>query len=107
MEQQRRCSNNKATYHTKVTDKTCCIHAEQRAIIDALAQNPHKLQDSQLYFIRLDNEGNMSEAGTPYCTICSKMALDVGIKEFILLHKEGIGIYDTTEYNTISFSYSE
>ena len=26
IEDQRRCSNPKDTYHKKVTDKTCCIH---------------------------------------------------------------------------------
>ena len=36
LEEQRRCSCSKDSYHKKVTDKTCCVHSEQRAIIDAL-----------------------------------------------------------------------
>ena len=47
-ESQRRCANNKDFYHKKITDKTCCIHAEQRAIINALKNNPEKLNGSKL-----------------------------------------------------------
>ncbi len=85
------------------SDKTCCIHAEQRAIMDALKHKSEKLPGSRLYFIRLSEKGNMTYAGEPYCTICSKMALDVGISEFILWHKKGICVYDTEEYNEVSF----
>jgi len=107
MESQRRCSNNKNVYDIKVTDKTCCVHAEQRAIIDALKHNSEKIIGSRLYFVRLDKDNKKMYAGKPYCTICSKMALDAGIKEFVLWHKEGITVYDTDEYNTLSFQYRE
>ncbi len=89
------------------SDKTCCIHAEQRAIMDALQHRPEKIKDSRLYFIRLDEIGNKLKAGKPYCTICSKMALDAGIAEFALWHEEGISVYDTKEYNELSFQYRE
>lgn len=103
----KRCTINKDTYHKKVTDKTCCVHAEQRAILDALRTFPQKIIGSRLYFIRLDKNSNPLRAGKPYCTICSKLALDVGIAEFILWHKDGIVIYPTAEYNELSFAYSE
>lgn len=106
-ESQRRCIISKENYHLKVTDKTCCIHAEQRAVFDALRRNPQKLANSIIYFIRLDEQGNPTRAGKPYCTICSKTALDVGIKEFVLWHQEGICVYDTEEYNTLSYKYEE
>ena len=105
LENQRRCICLKGDYHKKVTDKTCCLHAEQRAIIDSLKNNPDKLDGSRIYFIRLDEEGLKKESGEPYCTICSKMALDVGIKEFVLLKKEGICVYDTEEYNDLSYKF--
>lgn len=105
LETQRRCSCEKESYHRKVTDKTCCVHAEERAVIDALRRNPGKVEGSVLYFIRLDAEGMMSMAGKPYCTICSKMALDVGIAAFALWHEKGICVYDTQEYNTLSFGF--
>ncbi|MDD5083624.1 MAG: hypothetical protein PHT88_01635 [Candidatus Moranbacteria bacterium] len=106
-ENQRRCTVPKEGYHKKVTDKTCCVHAEQRAIMDALRRNPAKLVGSRLYFIRLSEDGNASKAGKPYCTLCSKMALDAGIKEFVLWHQEGIVIYGTQEYNALSYEYAE
>lgn len=92
-----------------ISDKTCCIHAEQRAIINTLRNNPNKIIGSRLYFIRLDSNGTLyqtgAQAGKPYCTICSKMSLDVGIKEFVLWHEEGICVYDTKEYNVLSFKF--
>ncbi|MFC1774804.1 hypothetical protein ACFLZN_00630 [Nanoarchaeota archaeon] len=104
LESQRRCKNSKSDYNIKITDKTCCIHAEQRAIMDALRNNPDKIRGSRLYFFRLKN-GIRTKAGKPYCTICSKMALDVGIIEFVLDHDEGIYVYDTQEYNDLSHEY--
>lgn len=106
-EEQRRCSYSKDSYHKKVTDKTCCVHAEQRAIMDALRNNPDKIIGSRLYFIRLEDKGTPSRSGNPYCTICSKMALDVGIEEFVLWHKKGVCVYDTNKYNALSFQYKE
>lgn len=105
LDSERRCKNKKDIYDKKVSDKTCCIHAEQRAMFDALKRNPEKLVGSKIYFIRLDDQGNKKTSGKPYCTICSKMALDIGIKEFILYTKDGIKSYDTKEYNRISFNY--
>jgi len=105
LEAQRRCSNSKSKYHKKVTDKTCCVHAEQRAIMNTLRKNPKEIINSRLYFIRSDKKGNKVYSGKPYCTICSKMALDVGISKFVLWHEEGICVYDTEEYNDVSFHF--
>ncbi len=106
IESQRRCLNDKSSYDKRVTDKTCCVHAEQRAIMDALKNNPEKIVGSRLYFVRLDKT-KKKPSGQPYCTICSKMALDAGIKEFVLWHDSGITVYDTDEYNDLSFQYRE
>jgi len=105
LESQRRCEGEKNDYSPKVTDKTCCVHAEQRAIMDALRRNAEKILGSRLYFIRLNENGEKEFAGAPYCTICSKMALDVGIEEFVLWHQEGIRAYGIQEYNTLSYAY--
>lgn len=75
--------------------------------MDALRKNPDKIVSSRLYFIRLDENETPSKAGQPYCTICSKMALDTGISEFVLWHKKGICVYDTQEYNALSFRYDD
>lgn len=105
IDSQRRCSGTKDSYHKRVTDKTCCIHAEQRAIMDALRKNHDRLKGSKLYFIRINAEGKRTFAGKPFCTICSKMALDAGVKEFLLWPENGICSYETEEYNDISFKY--
>ena len=105
LESQRRCKNHKKDYDIKVTDKTCCMHAEQRAMFDALKNNPDNISGSSLFFMSLDLYDNMIKAKDPYCTICSKMALDLGIKEFALWNKDEMTIYDTEEYNDISFDY--
>ena len=103
----RRCDRKHELHPTFKSDKTCCVHAEQRAVMDALARNPAKLPGSTLYFVRLDAEGKMKYSGKPYCTICSKMALDAGVRFFCLYHEEGVGMYDTREYNELSFAYRE
>ncbi len=105
LESQRRCLTDKKDFDEKVTDKTCCVHAEQRALADALRNNPEKLNESKLYFIRIDEGGNLKRADKPYCTICSKMALDNGISEWILFQQQGVIIYDSEEYNNLSFKF--
>ncbi|MFW6226364.1 MAG: hypothetical protein ACOC3V_05355 [bacterium] len=88
------------------SDKTCCVHAEQRAIIDTLKkEHRDKINGSTLFFIRLDDNDNPKFSGKPYCSICSKMALDVGISNFVLYHENGWTSYDTKEYNDLTFQY--
>lgn len=86
-------------------DHTCCMHAEWRAILDAVRTNPEKVSGSQLYFVRIGEEGSPKRSGKPYCTICSRLALDVGISEFLLWHDDGICAYPTDEYNRLSYEY--
>lgn len=105
-EDERRCGIKKSEYDIKVTDKTCCIHAEQRAIMNALiAGNVGRLRGSTMYFVRLDDGDTVSDEREPYCTICSKMMVDVGIGSFIRYFKGEIVSYDVKEYNRISFGY--
>ena len=87
------------------SERHCCVHAEQMAIMDALERRPEDIVGSTLYFIRLDANGNKTFAGKPYCTICSKMALRAKIAEFVLLHKKGVCVYSTEEYNKLSFQF--
>lgn len=104
---QRRCDHKKSSYDQKVTDKTCCVHAEQRAIMDALRNDPDALPGSRLYFLRIGEADKPLVAGRPYCTICSKMALDTGVEEFVLVHEEGITVYSAEEYNNLSYAYKK
>lgn len=87
------------------SDKTCCVHAEQRAIIDSIKNFPDSVPGGSIFFIRLDENDEPKHSGEPYCSICSKMALDVGISTFNLWHKEGWTPYDAKEYNILTFKY--
>jgi len=87
-------------------DQTCCIHAEWRAIVDALKHNSEKISGSTLYFLRVGRDGEIKKSGKPFCTVCSRLALDSGIKTFVLWHEEGITEYPTPLYNRMSYEYS-
>jgi deoxycytidylate deaminase len=86
-------------------DKTCCVHAEWRAILDACKRSAEKLGGSALYFMRVDEQGNFTDAGAPYCTTCSRLALESGVGQFALWNGGGADVYDTAEYNRRSYSY--
>ena len=86
-------------------DATCCMHAEWRAILDALKRNPEKVKNAALYFVRVSDAGDIKKSGKPYCTVCSRLALDAGLATFALWHEEGIGEYPAAEYNSLSYGY--
>ena len=107
MESQRRCTKDKYTaYDVKVTDKTCCMHAEQRAIFDLL-KSESDYSGCDIYFVRLDEDGEPRKARLIYCTICSKMALDVGIENFCLFNGQRFVKYKTEHYNNLSYEKTE
>lgn len=87
------------------SDRTCCVHAEQRAIIQAIMRTSNDLKGAKLYFIRVDENGDLKKAGEPYCTHCSKLAFDSGISEFLLWQDDGIRAWNAKEYNEDSFKY--
>lgn len=86
------------------SDKTCCVHAEWNAIIDALKHHGEKVDGSTLYFMRVDKDGNKTGAGVPWCTVCSRLALEGGIAEFGLWH-DGPKMFDTKTYNLESYAF--
>jgi deoxycytidylate deaminase len=86
-------------------DKTCCIHAEWRAILDACKRNAQKIGGSVLYFMRTDAEGNFTDAGEPFCTTCSRLTLESGVGHFALWNAGGADMYDAAEYNQKSYEF--
>lgn len=86
-------------------DKTCCVHAEWNAVIDALRNNADKIADSRLYFMRVDEQGNFIDAGEPYCTTCSRFTMQSGVAEFALWDDGAANIYTLQEYNEASYQY--
>lgn len=106
LESQRRCDRKAELKPGFKSDKTCCVHAEQRAIMDALRTNSDKIAGSSMYLARLTGDAAQKEYSKPYCTICSKLMLDAGIAESLRLRPEGVVIYESEEYNDESFSYN-
>ncbi len=105
-EDQRMCDVVEYDWMKKMkTDKTCCMHAEWRAILDAVRRHPDRIIGSTLYFTRVDREGMLLQSGEPYCTVCSRFALDVSIAQFALWQETGIRLFDTAEYNQLSYAF--
>lgn len=103
---QRKCHLELIHSDKPKSDRTCCMHAEWRAILDAVAKG--KAKSSTLYFVRVDEEGKLKNSnGVPYCTVCSRLALDVGVAFFVLWTKEGTRVWDTKEYNDLSYAFHE
>lgn len=89
----------------KKFDRTCCVHAEWRAVFDALRRNPRKIRGSTLYHMCLDDNGKVKKMDQPFCTTCSRIMLDAGIRGFVEYHKKGIISYLTGEFNKLSYRF--
>lgn len=84
-------------------DRTCCIHAEQRAIVDARARN-EEIKGSAIYFTRIEEDKKRAPSHRLCCTICSRAVLDAGIAEFLLEWEDGsIRSWPTDEFDKLSF----
>ena len=103
-ERQRTCDRKWDLSIKPKYDKTCCVHAEWNAILDACKRAPEKMGRSTLYFMRIDDEAGFTNAGEPYCTVCSRIALQSGIAYFALWN-DGEQRYPTAEYNIESYEY--
>lgn len=86
-------------------DKTCCIHAEWRAILDACKRHPNKIAGSTLYFMRPGYQGVFTDAGEPYCTTCSRLAMEAGISYFALWNENLVCLYECAEYDRLSYKF--
>jgi deoxycytidylate deaminase len=106
-EGQRRCEVDINTSSKPKYDKTCCVHAEWNAVIDALQQNAEYISGSRLYFMRVDDNGQFTNAGEPYCTTCSRFTMQAGVAEFALWNDNGADVYTLPEYNDLSYRYYE
>ena len=103
-ESQRMCDVHLDKNIKQNNDKTCCVHAEWNAIIDALKHHGKKIEGATLYFMRVDDNNGVTEAGAPYCTVCSRLAMESGIKTFGLWN-DGPEMFDAPEYNLKSYEF--
>ncbi len=106
----RKCQSAVPSRAKPKSDRTCCVHAEWRAIEEALGKASSRIEGSTLYFGRVDDEtGQLKPSGRPYCTVCSRLALDVGIHSWVLWHGpvDGFRVYDADNYNQLSHLYDD
>lgn len=105
-DENRRTCNEVWDYSKKPKyDLTCCVHAEWRAAIDACKRNSDNIEGSTLYFMRIDENGEFTDAGEPYCTTCSRFTMESGVSYFALWNDSGADIYTLPEYDELSYSY--
>lgn len=99
----RKCLNEYDLPQKFKYDRTCCMHAEWRAIFNTLKNNSEKINGSSLYFTRINEDVN--KWGKPFCTVCSRMILDSGIEWVVLPQEKGLCLYGAKEYNEVSYDY--
>ena len=104
-ERQRHCETEFNLHIKPKYDKTCCVHAEWNAILNALRNNADQVPGSTLYFMRVDDRDQWTDAGKPFCTVCSRLAMQSGLKKFALWSDNKTQPYDVDEYNIESYNY--
>lgn len=105
-ESQRMCDEQLHSDKKPNADKSCCVHAEWNAVIDALQHHGDKIEGATLYFMRVNAENERTGAGVPWCTICSRLVLQSGIAHFGLWQEgEGPKMLDTSAYNIESYAF--
>lgn len=82
------------------------MHSEWRAIVNAMKAHGD-ITGASLYFARVNDEGALQPSGDLFCTTCSRLASEVGLRDFGLWHENGIKMYDAVEYNNKSYSFYE
>jgi hypothetical protein len=103
-ESQRMCMTVLDPMIKQNNDKTCCVHAEWNAILDALRRHGDKVKGATLYFMRVNEVGAFTQAGEPYCTVCSRFAMESGLAQFGLWN-DGPVMYQVADYNQKSYQY--
>lgn len=79
------------------------LHAEQVAILDALKKGK-SLEGSRMFHVKV-KDGEIRPSEDVSCTVCSRLVLEAGISEFVLLNKKGFVLFDSKEFNEKSFEY--
>jgi deoxycytidylate deaminase len=103
----RSCHDSHPSEKKPRADRTCCTHAEWRAILRASLSRGPAIIGSSLYFARSTAKGELLPSGKPYCTVCSRLALEAGIREWVLWHPDGPQIYSAKTYHQLSSNYDE
>ena len=93
--------------YCKVADRgdhdQCRTHAEQRAITLAReGEGWQKLHGSKLVYVRLEADDSVRLEDPHFCARCSRLALSLGISEWIFALSDGLVGYSSADYDTIA-----
>jgi deoxycytidylate deaminase len=81
----------------------CRTHAEQRAITLAREGDGwRRLARSKLVYVRLESDDSVRLENPHFCARCSRLALSLGIAEWIFALTDGLVGYSTADYDTIA-----
>jgi deoxycytidylate deaminase len=81
----------------------CRTHAEQRAIMLAREGDGWRmLPGSKLIYVRLEADDSVRLEKPHFCPRCSRLALSLGVAEWIFALSEGLVGYSCAEYDAIS-----
>lgn len=81
----------------------CRTHAEQRAITLAReADGWRMLPGSKLIYVRLGADDSVRLEEPHFCARCSRLALSLGVAEWIFALSEGLVAYATADYDKIA-----
>jgi deoxycytidylate deaminase len=81
----------------------CRTHAEQRAISLAReGEGWHTIQGAQLLYVRLQEDDSVRLDEPHFCTRCSRLALSLGVQEWVFALSEGLVGYSAPDYDRIA-----
>jgi deoxycytidylate deaminase len=81
----------------------CRTHAEQRAISLAREGDGWRgLQGSKLIYVRLEADDSVRLEDPHFCARCSRMALSLGVAEWIFALSDGLASYSAADYDKIA-----
>jgi hypothetical protein len=81
----------------------CRTHAEQRAITLAREGDGwRRLPGAKLIYVRLEADDSVRLENPHFCPRCSRLALSLGVAEWIFALSEGLVGYSSADYDAIS-----
>jgi deoxycytidylate deaminase len=81
----------------------CRTHAEQRAITLARGGDGWRmLPGSKLIYVRLEADDSVRLEEPHFCSRCSRLALSLGVAEWIFALSEGLVGYSSADYDELA-----
>jgi deoxycytidylate deaminase len=81
----------------------CRTHAEQRAITLAREGDGWRMvQGSALIYVRLEADDSVRLAEPHFCARCARLALSLGVAEWIFALSDGLAGYSSADYDRVA-----